>query len=160
MECALYTDYKTNPEPVVVRSRSILYKLLQRKTCDALTPVHIVVNHCCKEHCVINNDVNLKFCRDNRVCGSCTLWGVMYSWSHSGGLSKGTTCRRAAVRALVHDGSIFRKAILSAFLLLCSHGRKNDTAMLRKFLRKVLGTSLRLRKFLRKVLGIRSTNGW
>ena len=26
--------------------------------------------------------------------------------------------------------------------------------MLRKFLRKVLGTSLRLRKFLRKVLGI------
>ena len=32
--------------------------------------------------------------------------------------------------------------------------------MLRKFLRKVLGTSLRLRKFLRKVLGIRSTNGW
>ena len=46
-----------------------------------------VVNHWCKEHCVINNDVNLKFCRDNRVCGSCTLWGVMYSWwytcSHS-----------------------------------------------------------------------------
>ena len=38
--------------------------------------------------------------------------------------------------------------------------RKNDTAMLRKFLRKVLGTSLRLRKFLRKVLGIRSTNAW
>ena len=32
--------------------------------------------------------------------------------------------------------------------------------MLRKFLRKVLGTSLRLRKFLRKVLGIRSTNAW
>ena len=55
---------------------------------------------------------------------------------------------------------IFRKAILSAFLLLCSHGRKNDTAMLRKFLRKVLGISLRLRKSLRKVLGIRSTNAW
>ena len=54
----------------------------------------------------------------------------------------------------------FRKAILSAFLLLCSHGKKNDTAMLRKFLRKVLGISLRLRKSLRKVLGIRSTNGW
>ena len=34
---------------------------------------------------------------------------------------------------------VFRKAILSAFLLLCSHGKKNDTAMLRKFLRKVLG---------------------
>ena len=48
----------------------------------------------------------------------------------------------------------FRKAILSAFLLLCSHGKKNDTAMLRKFLRKVLGISLRLRKSLRKVLGI------
>ena len=32
--------------------------------------------------------------------------------------------------------------------------------MLRKFLRKVLGISLRLRKSLRKVLGIRSTNGW
>ena len=32
--------------------------------------------------------------------------------------------------------------------------------MLRKFLRKVLGISLRLRKFLRKVLGIRSTNVW
>ena len=55
---------------------------------------------------------------------------------------------------------IFRKAILSAFLLLCSHGRKNDIAMLRKFLRKVLDISLRLRKSLRKVLGIRSTNGW
>ena len=54
------------------------------------------------------------------------------------------------------ETSVFRKAILSAFLLLCSHGRKNDTAMLRKFLRKVLGTSLRLRKFLRKVLGIRA----
>ena len=54
----------------------------------------------------------------------------------------------------------FRKAILSAFLLLCSHGKKNDTAMLRKFLRKVLGISLRLRKSLRKVLGIISTNGW
>ena len=47
-----------------------------------------------------------------------------------------------------------RKAILSAFLLLCSHGKKNDTAMLRKFLRKVLGISVRLRKSLRKVLGI------
>ena len=35
---------------------------------------------------------------------------------------------------------------------------KNDIAMLRKFLRKVLGISLRLRKPLRKVLGIRSTN--
>ena len=34
-----------------------------------------VVNHWCKEHCIINNDVNLKFCRDSRVCGSCTLWG-------------------------------------------------------------------------------------
>ena len=54
----------------------------------------------------------------------------------------------------------FRKAILSAFLLLCSHGKKNDIAMLRKFLRKVLGISLRLRRSLRKVLGIRSTNGW
>ena len=32
--------------------------------------------------------------------------------------------------------------------------------MLRKFLRKVLGISLRLRKLLRKVLGIRSTNAW
>ena len=32
--------------------------------------------------------------------------------------------------------------------------------MLRKFLRKVLGISLRLRKSLRKVLGIRSTNAW
>ena len=32
--------------------------------------------------------------------------------------------------------------------------------MLRNFLRKVLGISLRLRKSLRKVLGIRSTNGW
>ena len=32
--------------------------------------------------------------------------------------------------------------------------------MLRKFLRKVLGISLKLRKSLRKVLGIRSTNGW
>ena len=53
---------------------------------------------------------------------------------------------------------LFRKAILSAFLLLCSHGRKNDIAMLRKFLRKVLGISLRLRKSLRNVLGIRSTN--
>ena len=50
--------------------------------------------------------------------------------------------------------ALFRKAILLAFLLLCSHGRKNDIAMLRKFLRKVLGISLRLRKFLRKVLGI------
>ena len=48
----------------------------------------------------------------------------------------------------------FRKAILSAFLLLCSHGKKNDTAMLRKFLRKVLGISLMLRKSLRKVLGV------
>ena len=48
----------------------------------------------------------------------------------------------------------FRKAILSAFLLLCSHGRKNDIAMLRKFLRKVLGISLRIRNILRKVLGI------
>ena len=43
----------------------------------------------------------------------------------------------------------------------CVHmARKNDIAMLRKFLRKVLGISLRLRKSLRKVLGIRSTNAW
>ena len=55
---------------------------------------------------------------------------------------------------------IFRKAILSAFLLLCSHGRKNDIAMLRKFLRKGLSISLRLRKSLRKMLGIRYTNAW
>ena len=61
---------------------------------------------------------------------------------------------------ITNSKTAFRKAILSAFLLLCSHGKKNDTAMLRKFLRKVLGISLRLRKSLRKVLGIRSTNGW
>ena len=43
----------------------------------------------------------------------------------------------------------------------CVHmAEKNDIAMLRKFLRKVLGTSLRLPEFLRKVLGIRSTNAW
>ena len=45
--------------------------------------------------------------------------------------------------------------------LFCVHmAEKHDIAMLRKFLRKVLGISLRLRKFLRKVLGIRSTNAW
>ena len=43
-----------------------------------------VVNHWCKEHCVINNDVNLKFCRDSRVCGSCALCTAVHAQAQYG----------------------------------------------------------------------------
>ena len=52
-----------------------LYKLVQRKMCDVLTPRTNVVNHWCKEHCVINNDVNLKFCWDSAHAGVAHSWG-------------------------------------------------------------------------------------
>ena len=45
MQCALYTDYQTNPEPVVDRSRSDpvqINLIIAKKTCDALTPVHML----------------------------------------------------------------------------------------------------------------------